>query len=999
MVMAFSLCPMAALAADPDAPIELEASSMQELTNIFVGQISGSNNKHYIINLTADIYAETYAQYAYTTMCLTTSTVTLLGNGHTIHMVNPSFTEAEYKAGRRGQVSFLLGGGITLNLGDPLKPDESELTITGTGDPANPGFAGDPLIQLTGGGTLNMYPGVKITDYKPAFGAADNFVAGAGIVLSTRDAFAQDENDPDNLVFNMYGGEISHIETNGRLEPGREDANMYGLYRYATAVGLFGKSVTVQRGYVRPTFNMYGGKITENKSATGWAAGVWSYDGQINMHGGEISNNVVTNETLDRDGTEQTWVYGGAIFLSGDADSEINDKSFNMYGGSIVGNRIESPDKGAGAGVYIDDPDGKPEDWVPTEEESHVFRMTDGEISGNTGAAWGGGVLATGMSYVHLEGGEISGNEAGYGGGLYLNNFLGEDDLGRTLDSVTITGNKAGTAGGGIYYTQNKLPLSGSTVVKDNTLLDGENNNIHLYRVETETDPDEGDNDTEAGGGSGNVSGGVDGWDPNEQDTPLLPMKASASAYTGEVIPLEMGALAAGAEIGVGVTEPGYAEADIPLGAFTTGYTANNPDTDPSTYFFSDNPGYRVIYTDDQAEARLDPRNHTVTFDPNGGAMEPPADDATDNQDGTYTVSVEAGTPVAKPANDPTLDGHTFKGWTLDDAAYDFSAPVTKGITLTAQWEKKTSSGGGGGNHVKYRINTVSTGEGTISSDRASATSGTTVTITVKGDLKNITAVDANGKNVTLTAKGDSAYTFKMPAAAVTVTAEFEAGIPDLIDPDESGVSDWLNTEDHMAYMVGYDTGLFGAEDTVTRGQVAVMFYRLLKDKNISASAIFEDVPGDAWYAEGVNALATLGIIKGVGGGLYQPDRAITRAEFATIATRFTKMSVEPDFSFRDVPETHWAYKEIHIAAAYGWVNGIGNNEFAPDALISRAEAAAIINRMMARIPDRSAIDGGMGTRFPDVSELHWAFYEIVEASTQHDYTRPSNTAEETWKQ
>lgn len=1005
MVMVFSLCPAVAQAADE--PIVFNVGTEQELRDTLEKKIDdskyGGTPQNYIVNLTADIRTTSHEYYAQNLSCWNTKgTVTLLGHGHTIYMVDPNFTAEEYAAGQSGGTTLSLSNGCTFNLGDPNKPEESKLTITGTGDPNNPGYSGNPLIHLSGKATLNMYDGVKITNYKPAFGAAEASVAGVGIVLTAWGGMNDPEQDPEGLAFNMYGGEISHLEAPAVLEPDREKRGAYDLYTYGTAVTLIGKGVTSQRSYTRPTFNMHGGTITENKSNVGYAAGVWSYDGQINIYDGEISNNVATNKMVDKKGAKKTWVAGGGVYLGGSAVTNyynlngVKNKSFNMSGGSIVGNRIEL-DSGAGAGVFIDGSGQGLNATAPTETYSNVFNMTGGKISNNSGGSWGGGVVVTGMSYVHLEGGEISGNETkGYGGGLYLNNFLDENTLGRTLDGVTITGNTAGKAGGGIYYRETKLPLSGATVVDGNKLPTNESNNIFLYRVKAEADPGAEDilwnAPKESDGDTGVDVGGGD-WNDTDIEGGLRSMKAAASAYTGDVLPLEMGVLTAGAKIGVGVTAPDYAETDIPFGAFTEEYTENNPDTDPSTYFFSDNPNYGVVYTDDQKEARL---GHRVTFDPNGGTMTPPTGGVA-GPDGTYSVGVGEGQTVAKPANDPTLDGHTFKGWTLDDAAYDFTSPVTKGITLTAQWEKKTSSGGG--NHVKYHINTVSTGEGTISSDRASATSGTTVTITVKGDLKNITAVDANGKNVTLTAKGDSAYTFKMPAAAVTVTAEFEAGIPDLIDPDESGVSDWLNTEDHMAYMVGYDTGLFGAEDTVTRGQVAVMFYRLLKDKNISASAIFEDVPADAWYAEGVNALATLGIIKGVGGGLYQPDRAITRAEFATIATRFTKMSVEPDFSFRDVPETHWAYKEIHIAAAYGWVNGIGNNEFAPDALISRAEAAAIINRMMARIPDRSAIDGGMGTRFPDVSELHWAFYEIVEASTQHDYARPSNTAEETWKQ
>lgn len=59
--------------------------------------------------------------------------------------------------------------------------------------------------------------------------------------------------------------------------------------------------------------------------------------------------------------------------------------------------------------------------------------------------------------------------------------------------------------------------------------------------------------------------------------------------------------------------------------------------------------------------------------------------DAGENASKVEPVKVEQGKPVSKP-QDPTWDGHRFDGWTLDGKAYDFSAPVTQDLTLTATW-------------------------------------------------------------------------------------------------------------------------------------------------------------------------------------------------------------------------------------------------------------------------------------------------------------------------
>lgn len=67
---------------------------------------------------------------------------------------------------------------------------------------------------------------------------------------------------------------------------------------------------------------------------------------------------------------------------------------------------------------------------------------------------------------------------------------------------------------------------------------------------------------------------------------------------------------------------------------------------------------------------------YTVTFDTQGGT---PVASQTVTENGT----------VARPS-DPTRDGYTFKGWTLDGQPYDFGTPVTGNLTLTAVWEENT---------------------------------------------------------------------------------------------------------------------------------------------------------------------------------------------------------------------------------------------------------------------------------------------------------------------
>ena len=324
---------------------------------------------------------------------------------------------------------------------------------------------------------------------------------------------------------------------------------------------------------------------------------------------------------------------------------------------------------------------------------------------------------------------------------------------------------------------------------------------------------------------------------------------------------------------------------------------------------------------------------------------------------------------------------------------------VTYSIPVSVRNDSGSHGGGSSGSgDTRYPVDVsdgISHGDVTTNYDRT--TEGTRVTITVKPEdgyrLNSLTVTDKDGNRIEVTANADGTYSFIMPDSGVEVKANF---VPAIADPEDTGVAGWLNTEDHIAYMVGYDTGNFGPDNNVTRAQVAVMFYRLLRNPDVPVTMTFNDVHEGVWYAQAVNTLASLGIVAGVGNGNYEPDRAITRAEFCAIAVRFTDKMAEGTQEFADVPETYWAHDYIDTANAYGWVTGYGNGNFGPYDHITRAQAAVIVNRMTGRLADQAAIDAGAGSRFPDVPKTFWAWYDIIEASTTHDYTKHNGM--ETWK-
>lgn len=146
--------------------------------------------------------------------------------------------------------------------------------------------------------------------------------------------------------------------------------------------------------------------------------------------------------------------------------------------------------------------------------------------------------------------------------------------------------------------------------------------------------------------------------------------------------------------------------------------------------------------------------------------------------------------------------------------------------------------------------------------------------------------------------------------------------------------------------LLGYGNGQLHEADNLTRAQLAAIIYRLLDDETIAhygtTQSVFADVPADAWYAPYVNTIGAIGIVNGVGGGLYAPDEAVTWAQLLTVLTRF----VEPqEVDLRYIQYDGWATEAIQTAVVQGWIED--SAAFEPDAVISRGELVRFINGVL----------------------------------------------------
>lgn len=303
-------------------------------------------------------------------------------------------------------------------------------------------------------------------------------------------------------------------------------------------------------------------------------------------------------------------------------------------------------------------------------------------------------------------------------------------------------------------------------------------------------------------------------------------------------------------------------------------------------------------------------------------------------------------------------------------------------LKFTVSSGESDQTSGSGNTVTKYPIIVESTGDGTAVSNKKEAASGENIVITANGVVNKITVSDKAGKEISVTDNGNGSYTFKMPASEVTVSVAFVTDI--------SGVSEWLNTKNHMAYLNGYENEEFRPDNDMTRAEAAQMFYNLLLDRNVPITVSFSDVQEDAWYAEAVNTLASLGMVLGVSENQFEPDRSITRAEFVTIAMRFANRDIQGENIFADISADDWFYEDVVGAVQYGWITGYSDDLFCPDKTITRAEVTTVVNRMLGRCADEAFVNDHQAelNRFRDVYSSYWAYYNIVEATNEHDYTR-----------
>jgi hypothetical protein len=182
----------------------------------------------------------------------------------------------------------------------------------------------------------------------------------------------------------------------------------------------------------------------------------------------------------------------------------------------------------------------------------------------------------------------------------------------------------------------------------------------------------------------------------------------------------------------------------------------------------------------------------------------------------------------------------------------------------------------------------------------------------------------------------------KLARIGLSYNAELLSGI----DPEKIGVYRTENTGNDSWKYVG------GALDANNE-----MIYLRLKQPGLytlmAYITTFEDIKNH-WARNEIEKLAAKKVISGINDAQFEPDREITRAEFAKLLV--SSLIINPYFNIRmtdsgvplfaDIPKDAWYRVYVDTAAWYGIVKG-NDGKYRPDAPITREEMAVMIMRTL----------------------------------------------------
>ncbi len=236
------------------------------------------------------------------------------------------------------------------------------------------------------------------------------------------------------------------------------------------------------------------------------------------------------------------------------------------------------------------------------------------------------------------------------------------------------------------------------------------------------------------------------------------------------------------------------------------------------------------------------------------------------------------------------------------------------------------------------------------------------ISLTVNGGTAQTTTADSSGSwtvsvpalnandsiSVTAQVTGDTV------SQAATATVEATSTAPVLSDvPTSYWAYDAISSLSSKGIVSGYPGGTFKPGASVTRAEFATMLVKALGLNTAGTTGQFTDVTGDSWCYGSVNAAVNAGLVSGTGNNLFAPNASITREQMAVMVAKAlgtkaptvdgTELNAFSDKSSVD----SWAVTGMEEAVKAGIVSGMTAGTLAPNDNATRAEAAAMIYKLL----------------------------------------------------
>lgn len=148
----------------------------------------------------------------------------------------------------------------------------------------------------------------------------------------------------------------------------------------------------------------------------------------------------------------------------------------------------------------------------------------------------------------------------------------------------------------------------------------------------------------------------------------------------------------------------------------------------------------------------------------------------------------------------------------------------------------------------------------------------------------------------------------------------------------------------------GTSANTFSPDNACSRAQVITFLWRMAGSPVVTNTvSAFDDVPTDSYYWNAVQWATANGITAGLGSGLFGANFTCTRGQMAALLYRYVgSPTIDGELPFADVSADSYYAKAVIWAAENGITNGVSETTFAPDNICTRAQIVAFLYRAFA---------------------------------------------------